>query len=115
MDLGGSIDSVVDADILKRDILLDNLKVYDNATPFDVALGPVSFYDKIDYSNNSTIYSYMLMYESEGIKDMFGIDIIDFLSLSVEEIDIMLNASKTIAEKRNKAMDELNIINKGES
>jgi len=74
-------------------------------TEFGIAMGPVAYHESIQFGAHDQLGPMIRLYVSQGVREAFGYNLSEFLSLSDAETSIVLDASKKRLNDKERAMD----------
>lgn len=78
----------------------------------DRPLSSIALHEPEDNTSTSRLYAMIEAYRGKGIKDLFGLNLIEFLNLPTEYCTFLMEVATREGNRNNKILNELNSIGK---
>ena len=104
---GIRLDNRPDCSIIKKRLLRSKCGVYDGSSEFEQAMGHIAYEPRMIFGAHDQLKSMISLYTTQGIREVFGYNLTEFLSLSNAETSLILDAASKKMAKKDSAMNEM--------
>jgi len=98
----------IDAKLVMTDLYETEFGIYNHLSSSNSRpLASVAMFDCEDINTDSLLEESIRTYVSKGIKDIYGLSLIEFLELPIDVIRMMFDIASDEQAKKNKTLSEL--------